>query len=172
MKKNIFFPTLLAIFSIVLFSCGDDNEPVPNQPLDGEWLTQKRVLETNDEDVNKRVNKMFEIDAEDFILKRVFEINKNIPDLGTVTTLAYDPDRNINAVNRDSDFTLVGDSMNLSDKTLGIMPGTYTIKGNLLVTKSKVNKQAIQAIITEIGGDPNIKMKDDIEGILTITDKK
>ncbi|MDR1882239.1 MAG: hypothetical protein LBR26_05585 [Prevotella sp.] len=171
MNRNAVIQTLFIIVtSICSYSCSDD--PEPPAPLDGEWFNEMRILESNDNDVNGRVNGMFAADSRQLLVKRVFEINKSHPDMGVISTLAVDPESGVNVRKRESTYTLKGDSLYIVDGTLGNMPGTIVIKRNRLTTVSRLNKQAIKAIITEIGGDINIPVRDDIEGILTIIDVK
>ena len=171
-NKNIFRTLLIIITGICLSSCGDDYEPKAPAALDGEWLNEMRVLKSNDPSVDERVNSMFVRDAELLDIKRVFNVDKNSPDRGGISTLAVNRQNGINARKRESTYTTKGDSIFITDGILGNMSGTNVIVGKRLTTISKVNKQAIKAIITEIGGDNNIPMLDDIEGVLTIIDIK
>ncbi|HMM01315.1 MAG: hypothetical protein ACK5KN_05450 [Dysgonomonas sp.] len=173
MNKNITFLTLLVIIiSTCSYSCGDDYEPKPPAPLDGEWLNEKRVLKSNDPTVDERVNSMFVRDAELLEIKRIFDVNESNPNTGAISTLAVNPQNGTYARNRKSTYTAKGDSIFIVDGILGYMSGTNIISGKRLTTVTKVDKQAIKAIITEIGGDINIPMLDDIEGVLTIVDYK
>ena len=92
--------------------------------------------------------------------------------MGAISTLAVNPQNGTYARNRKSTYTTKGDSIFIVDGILGYMSGTNIITGRRLTTISKVDKQAIKAIITEIGGDINIPMLDNIEGTLTIIDNK
>jgi hypothetical protein len=163
---------LHVIISICSYSCGDDYEPKPPAPLNGEWLNEKRVLKSNDPTVDERVNSMFIRDAELLEIKRIFDVNENDPNSGAISTLAVNRQNGLNARKRESAYTTKGDSIFIVDGILGNMPGTNIISGNKLTTVTKVNKQAIKAIITEIGCDINIPMLDEIEGVLAIIDYK
>ncbi|SBV94764.1 hypothetical protein [uncultured Dysgonomonas sp.] len=171
-KNNIYLTLLIIITSICFYSCGDDYEPKPSASLDGEWLNEKRVLKSNDPTVDERVNSMFVRDAELLEIRRVFDVDENNPNMGAISTLAINPQNGTYARNRKSSYTAKGDSIFIVDGILGYMSGTNMITGRKLTTISKVDKQAIKAIITEIGGDINIPMLDDIEGTLTIIDNK
>jgi hypothetical protein len=171
-NKNIFQTLLIIITGICLYSCGDEYEPKPPAPLNGEWLNGKRVLKSNDPTVDERVNSMFIRDAELLEIKRFFDVNESNPDMGTISTLAVNRQNGFNARKRESTYITKGDSIFIVDGILGNMSGINVISGKKLTTITNVNKQAIKAIITEIGGDINIPMLDDIEGVLTIVDYK
>lgn len=169
MNKNIIFLSILFILIGFNTSCGsDDSKPVS---VGGEWITVERLLSTNDPSLDKNVNDLFLEDSKNYIVKRIFDINTNDSSLGSIQTVAVDDETGILIRKRIGVYSITPDSLFIEDENIADMRQGYLLGYKSLITHTKVTKKELDALVAEMGGDPNT-VREGTVGILKMREMR
>lgn len=154
MTKNIYFLSVVFVFMLLAYSCGDEKEATPIT-IGGEWVVIEGTLSTNDPSLDKNVNELFVEDSRIYKVKRIFDINQNNPTIGAIQTVAIDKETNVLQRKKIGTYRITSDSIFIEDELIADFRQKYVLGGSLLTTEAKVTKKELDVLISEIGGDVN-----------------
>lgn len=158
---------MLVLFA---YSCSSENESAPIT-IDGEWTVIERILKTNDPSLDQNVNDLFVEDARTYAVKRIFDVNPNNPDIGSIQTIAINKETGVLKRKRIGTYAITADSIFIEDELIADFRQKYSLGRTLLETQVAVTKKELDVLVYEVGGDPNT-VREGTVGILRMRETK
>lgn len=171
MKKYLNLITILLFLSFFSFSCSDskedDNKP---GPIEGNWSIISRIVKTNIEETNKRLNDYLPgYDAQTQAQQEFSQTSTTeTSQLGTLTTTGIKNGQRVTL--KTESYRIEGDSVFvLNPLTYDIkMRGAYVATTKKLVITYTVTEEELRVLAEEIVLDPNVIIGNPV-GTLTVT---
>lgn len=166
MNKNVYISFLLLIISAFFLSCGDD-DAVKKYSIDGVWYITEHTISTGNKDVDSRINMLLREDIRDYKTKREFvRIESNIEEGAVETTAkAVDAPEGPDVKNRKGTYQIKDNLLYITEDKLGYYESEYHIGEKIMITKTKITKDFLVALVNELGGASGM-IPDGITGTL------
>ncbi|MDU1889278.1 MAG: hypothetical protein E6767_01190 [Dysgonomonas sp.] len=166
MNKSTLLTSALLVLILSFLSCEkDDKGSSEYTEIKGYWLTTERSFKSDDSEFDKRINKIFQLDSENYLVMRSFSAIEPESGLGRIATYIEHEDTGSKDRERRGDYHVVADTLYVNDEKVGNTKSKIVLEKNLLLTTTKLTRKEIVPIYVEMGGHESY-VPEGIEGVL------